>query len=115
MSDELKYLSKLAAMGRLDRRAFLGRAAALGVTATFANTMLAGAARAADPVKGGTMRVGLGGGQSTDSFDPALATNEAPNTMLSFFGGGLGLGFAPRSFRTLRSAAFCFLYASSAC
>ena len=32
-----------------------------------------------------------------------------------FFGGGLALGFAPRSFRTLRSAAFCFLYASSAC
>ncbi|MBI6629440.1 ABC transporter substrate-binding protein [Pontibaca salina] len=86
MSNELKYLGKLAAAGRLDRRAFLGRAAALGVTTTIANTMLAGAARAADPVKGGVMRLGLGGGQSTDSFDPALASNEAPNTMLSFFG-----------------------------
>ncbi|MFT6913056.1 MAG: peptide/nickel transport system substrate-binding protein, partial [Paracoccaceae bacterium] len=30
MSDELKYLSKLAAAGKLDRRAFMGRAAALG-------------------------------------------------------------------------------------
>ncbi|WP_333683140.1 ABC transporter substrate-binding protein [Pontibaca methylaminivorans] len=86
MSDELKYLGKLAAMGRLDRRAFLGRAAALGVTSTLAGTMLANAARAQGPVKGGVMRVGLGGGQSTDSFDPALSSNEAPNAMMSFFG-----------------------------
>ena len=32
------------------------------------------------------MRLGLGGGQSTDNFDPALAASEAPNAMLSLFG-----------------------------
>ncbi len=68
MSDELKYLSTLVACGKLDRRSFLGRAAALGAAA-FAPTILASAARAEGPVKGGTMRVGLGGGQATDTLD----------------------------------------------
>jgi len=85
MSDELKYLSALVARGRMDRRAFLGRAAALGASA-FAPAMLATAARAEGPVKGGTMRVGLGGGQTTDTLDPALAASEGPNTLLAQFG-----------------------------
>ncbi len=37
MSNELEYLSRRVASGKLSRRDFLGRAAALGVTATFAN------------------------------------------------------------------------------
>lgn len=86
MSDELKHLGRLAASGRLDRRAFLARAAALGVAMPFASTLLSSAAKASEPVKGGVMRVGLGGGQSTDSLDPALAASEAPNALLSMFG-----------------------------
>ncbi|WP_425350379.1 twin-arginine translocation signal domain-containing protein [Mesorhizobium temperatum] len=37
MSQELDYLSRRLAAGRLSRREFLGRATALGVSATFAN------------------------------------------------------------------------------
>jgi secreted PhoX family phosphatase len=40
MSNELEFLSRRVAAGRMSRRDFLGRAAALGVTATFANTLL---------------------------------------------------------------------------
>ncbi|RUU19441.1 twin-arginine translocation signal domain-containing protein, partial [Mesorhizobium sp. M6A.T.Ca.TU.002.02.2.1] len=52
MSNELEFLSRRVASGKLSRRDFLGRAAALGVTATFANSLLSSAARAAGPVKG---------------------------------------------------------------
>lgn len=71
MSRELEYYSRLVARGRLSRREFLGRAAALGVTATLANTMLVDAVRAAGPVRGGLLKAGLVGGESTNSLDPA--------------------------------------------
>ena len=80
MNDELRYLAARTAAGHLNRRAFLGRAAALGVTAVAANTLLSGAAHAAGPKKGGTLTMGLGGGGSTDTLDPALAANPVPNT-----------------------------------
>ncbi|MER8544451.1 ABC transporter substrate-binding protein [Mesorhizobium sp. M0684] len=78
MSNELEYLSRRVASGKLSRRDFLGRAAALGVTVTFANSLLSGAARAAGPVKGGTLKAGLVGGESTNSLDPALFMTQVP-------------------------------------
>ncbi len=72
MSKELEFLSRRVASGKLNRRDFLGRAAALGVSAAFANTLLADAARAAGPVKGGTLKAGLQGGESSNVLDPAL-------------------------------------------
>ena len=78
MKDELKYLMALAARGRYSRRAFLGKAAAAGITGMVANTMLAKAVRAAGPKKGGTLQMGLGGGESTNSLDPALAASQVP-------------------------------------
>ena len=51
MTDELSYLSRRVAAGKLSRRDFLGRAAALGVAATFANGMLASAVKAAGLVE----------------------------------------------------------------
>ena len=78
MSNELEFLSRRVASGKLSRRDFLGRAAALGVTATFANSLLSSAARAAGPVKGGTLKAGLVGGESTNSLDPALFMTQVP-------------------------------------
>lgn len=78
MSDELKHLVGQAAKGRISRREFVGRAGALGVSAGMAGSLLATAARAAGPVKGGMMRLGMQGGSSTDSLDPALAASEVP-------------------------------------
>ena len=78
MKDQLNYLLMQAAKGRMSRREFIGRASALGVSAALAGTMLAGAARAQTPVKGGTLRAGMSGGESTNTLDPALAASEVP-------------------------------------
>jgi peptide/nickel transport system substrate-binding protein len=78
MSNELEFLSRYVAKGKLSRRDFLGRAAALGVTATFANSLLSSAARAEGPIKGGIIKAGLVGGESTNSLDPALFMTQVP-------------------------------------
>ncbi len=78
MSDELRFLSRRVAAGKLNRRDFLGRAAALGVGAVAAQGMLLDAARAQGPVKGGKLTAGLQGGESTNSLDPALNTSQVP-------------------------------------
>jgi peptide/nickel transport system substrate-binding protein len=72
MSQELEFLSRYVAKGKLSRRDFLGRAAALGVSATVANSMIASAVRAEGPVKGGMLKAGLQGGESSNVLDPAL-------------------------------------------
>ncbi|MCT8328688.1 ABC transporter substrate-binding protein [Albidovulum sediminis] len=78
MDGELKYLLARTAQGKHSRRAFLGRAGALGMSAAMANTLLAGAVRAEEPKKGGMIRVGMQGGESTNTLDPALAASEVP-------------------------------------
>ena len=71
MHHPLEYLTVEANHDRLTRRHFVGRAAALGVSAAAANVFLVDAARAAGPVKGGTLKIGMDAGASTDSLDPA--------------------------------------------
>ncbi|MGB3897299.1 MAG: ABC transporter substrate-binding protein [Mesorhizobium sp.] len=71
MTNELDHLARLAGKGRITRRDFLGRAAALGVSAALAGT-LAERAFAQTPVRGGIIKAGLQGGESTNSLDPAL-------------------------------------------
>ncbi len=78
MSNELNHLLSRAAKGQMSRRDFVGRAGALGVSAAMAGTMLATAARAEEPKKGGVIRIGMQGGESTNSLDPALAASEVP-------------------------------------
>ena len=80
MSKELEFLSRRVAAGKLNRREFLGRAAALGVTATFANSLLGSAAKAQGAVKGGILKAGLVGGESTNSLDPASWASQVPYT-----------------------------------
>lgn len=78
MSNELNYLLKQATRGLMSRREFVGRAGALGVSAAVAGTMLTTAARAEEPKKGGLLRAGMQGGESTNTLDPALAASEVP-------------------------------------
>ncbi len=78
MSSELDYLTMRTAAGKLSRRDFLGRAAALGATAAFANGLLATAALAQTPKRGGILRAGLQGGESTNTLDPALNLSQVP-------------------------------------
>lgn len=75
MSDvslELNHLTAALKRGALSRRAFLGRAGALGLSATAMAALIAVADAVADetPRKGGLLRLGLAGGSTTDSFDP---------------------------------------------
>lgn len=78
MSDQIKHLAKLAAKGAITRREFNTRAAALGAGSVLASSMLASAVRAEEPVKGGVLRAGMQGGESTNTLDPALAASEVP-------------------------------------
>ncbi len=78
MSRELEFLSRSVIAGRMNRRDFLGRAAALGASAAFANTLLSSAAQAQTPVRGGILKAGLVGGESTNSLDPASFLTQVP-------------------------------------
>ena len=68
---ELDYWTGRLLKGAVSRREFMGRAAALGASSLSISTMLASAdAFAAEtPKNGGTLRLGLGGGSTTDSID----------------------------------------------
>ncbi len=70
MSELIDLKTKLQT-GRMSRREFMGRAAALGASTAVISSLLASAdAYAADtPRKGGVLRLGLGGGSTTDSVD----------------------------------------------
>jgi len=77
MKDDLAKLIEFIDNGGLNRRAFLGRAAAFGLATALGTTLLPGALRAEEPKKGGVLKLGLGGGESTDALDPGLADGPA--------------------------------------
>ncbi len=72
---ELKELKSLLAQGKITRRDFLARLSALGITTALSPALLATPARAAKPRKGGRFRLGMAGGSTTDSLDPATVTD----------------------------------------
>src|SRR5947207_5806126 len=81
---ELEYWLQQTAKGRISRREFMGRAAALGVGAALATTMLSEAGVAATPKKGGSAKFGLAHGATTDTGDPAAFPDTA--TQVPFWG-----------------------------
>lgn len=84
MSNMIKNLSHAArqvARGRLSRRDFMQNAIAAGITVGAAEMLLAGASRA-EPKKGGTLRIGLAHGATTDSMDPGLYYDQFTGTAL---------------------------------
>ncbi|MFC4671189.1 ABC transporter substrate-binding protein [Seohaeicola nanhaiensis] len=85
MTNQLDFYASQVTAGKMTRRDFMGKAAALGVSATVAGTLFADAARAAGPVKGGTLRIGSVGGESTNSLDPAVAASQVPYHNLNQF------------------------------
>lgn len=76
MKDDLAKLLDFIDAGGLSRRSFLARSAAFGATAVVGSSMLAGKAQAQEPKKGGILKMGLGGGESTDTLDPGLADSK---------------------------------------
>ena len=81
--DEFKKLENLLEKGRISRRDFLAKTALLGVAATLSPTLLAIKARAAAAKKGGRFRMGMVGGNTTDSMDPGTL-NDAMNQNLNW-------------------------------
>ena len=81
---ELDYWTQQIKKGRISRREFMGRAAALGVTTALATTMLAEAGVAAEPKRGGSAKFGLAHGATTDTGDPAAYPDTA--TQIPFWG-----------------------------
>jgi len=66
-----KELKSLLNQGAVDRRQFMGYAAALGVSTAIATSLYSGSSLAASPKKGGHFKIGMGQGSTTDSLDPA--------------------------------------------
>lgn len=73
----LELLQKLLAEGKVSRREFMVQVAALGATAAISQSYLAGHAFAetSKPRRGGRLRIGISGGSTTDSIDPAASTD----------------------------------------
>ncbi len=86
MPKQLDFIASRVTEGKMTRREFMGRAAALGVSAAMASTMFADAARAAGPVRGGTIKIGCSGGESSNTLDPALVASEVPLNVLRHWG-----------------------------
>ncbi len=82
---ELDFLKQQHIAGRIGRREFLGRAAAIGATAAVIGGMVDSieAHAAETPHKGGTLRLGLAGGSTTDSLDPRT-WNDSVNVDVGF-------------------------------
>ncbi|MFN0191155.1 MAG: ABC transporter substrate-binding protein [Aestuariivirga sp.] len=80
-STKLEMLKGLAAKGKVSRRDFMQFAIAAGITAAAADRMFVTAARA-EPKKGGTIKIGLGHGATTDTLDPGLYPDQFTGTAL---------------------------------
>ncbi len=73
----LELLQKMFSEGTVSRREFLAQVAALGATAAISQSFLATQAFAGSstPRQGGRLRIGISGGSTTDSIDPATSTD----------------------------------------
>jgi peptide/nickel transport system substrate-binding protein len=78
MSDQLDHMIARVRKGAMSRREFVGRTTAMGVSAALAGALFTKAAHAQEAKKGGVIKVGMQGGESTNSLDPALAASEVP-------------------------------------
>ena len=81
---ELEYWTQQIKKGRISRREFMGRAAALGISAALISNMLAEAGLAAVPKRGGSAKFGLAHGATSDTGDPAAYPDTA--TQVPFWG-----------------------------
>lgn len=82
MKDDLAKLIDRIDAARLSRRGFMGGVAAVGALATMRTPAYA----AGEPKKGGTLKIGLGGGETTDTMDPGLSDSPVPFSVLHQWG-----------------------------
>ncbi len=77
---EISRLKKQLASGRISRREFVSRMAAIGAAAAAPGAMLSSPAMA-QAKKGGHFKVGIGAGSTTDSLDPATTLDTYMQTV----------------------------------
>lgn len=85
MKDFTTYLSRQVTLGRVKRREFMGRALAAGL-GTAALPLFATASAAQEAQRGGHLVLGIDGGASTDSLDPAAATGSVMFVVIQTWG-----------------------------
>ena len=85
----IRELEQAAQEGKLDRREFMKRATALGLTASFATSLLSQSVHAATPKKGGRFILGIGHGSTTDSLNPAIHENGFNQNMVYSYANNL--------------------------
>lgn len=76
MTELTKYLRERVTAGGISRREFMGRAMAAGATLAVASQLYSTASAAETPKRGGHLKLGLEGGSTTDSLDPAKALSQ---------------------------------------
>jgi peptide/nickel transport system substrate-binding protein len=74
----LKNLESSLTSGKINRREFITQASALGLTAAISPALFSESVKAATPKRGGRLRLGLTGGSTTDSLDPATLASTMP-------------------------------------
>ena len=81
---KLEALKRMFLDGKLSRREFMGRAAALGATAALSQSLFASPlfAETPQPRRGGRFRIGLTGASTTDLIDPAASFDMMPQTLI---------------------------------
>jgi peptide/nickel transport system substrate-binding protein len=81
IQSKLDSALRQAVKGRITRREFTQLALASGVSLAAANSMFS-TAHAAEPKKGGTLKIGVGHGATTDSMDPGTYPDQFTGTAL---------------------------------
>lgn len=77
-----KELETLFNEGKLSRREFIARATALGMAVAVGPGLFPARASAEEPKKGGRLRIGITGGSTTDTLDPADITDLMPQVLI---------------------------------
>ena len=78
---KLKELELLLVKGKITRREFMARISALGLMAAVSPALLTTPAEAANPQKGGRLRLGITGGSTTDSLDTGTIPSQMPHVI----------------------------------
>lgn len=71
----IEWMVGEVARGRMNRREFMGRCAAFGLSAAVASTLLSRQGVAGEPMKGGEVVIGSPQASATETFDPAKLVN----------------------------------------
>lgn len=85
INSNIAWLKMSVANGGMDRREFMGRSVALGLTVAAASSMAGEAFAQGAPKKGGKLKIATGHGSTTDTIDPAHLENGFQATLTRAF------------------------------